>query len=307
MLQLERRPRLAPLFRRLPAVFWIYLLPMLATSAGLLPAASPLYPALTRYLLPASLALILLSSDLRAIARLGPRALGAMAAASAGVALGAVVALLLFRDALGPEAWKGLAALTGTWIGGSANLLAVSGALGLSPDAQGIAILVDTLVGYSWMGVLVALSSRQPRFDRWLGADRSELTAIGARLASRLERDRRPTSTRDAALLVGLALAVAALALASGSRLPPLGEVLTPRRVGHPAAHHHRPRAVADAARAARRRRRLEPRLRRLLSPARLGRSAGRPRQDRGAAALGGGGGDGDRGARALSRRRSSG
>jgi len=228
VLQLERLPALEPLFRRLPAVFWIYVLPMLATSAGLLPAASPLYPAVTRYLLPASLVLILLSSDLRAIAQLGPRALGAMAAASAGVALGAVVALTLFRDALGPEAWKGLAALTGTWIGGSANLLAVSGALGLSPDAQGVAIVVDTLVGYSWMGILVALSSRQPRLDRWLRADRGELAAIGGRLAARLERDRRPTSSRDATFLVGLALGAAALALAIGQRLPPLAEVLTP-------------------------------------------------------------------------------
>ncbi len=183
---------------------------------------------MTRYLLPASLVLILLSSDLRAIAQLGPRALGAMAAASAGVALGAVVALTLFRDALGPEAWKGLAALTGTWIGGSANLLAVSGALGLSPDAQGVAIVVDTLVGYSWMGILVALSSRQPWLDRWLRADRSELAAIGGRLAARLERDRRPTSSRDATFLVGLALGAAALALAIGQRLPPLAEVLTP-------------------------------------------------------------------------------
>ena len=228
VLQLERLPALEPLFRRLPAVFWIYVLPMLATSAGLLPAASPLYPAVTRYLLPASLVLILLSSDLRAIAQLGPRALGAMAAGSAGVALGAVVALTLFRDALGPEAWKGLAALTGTWIGGSANLLAVSGALGLSPDAQGVAIVVDTLVGYSWMGILVALSSRQPRLDRWLRADRGELAAIGGRLAARLERDRRPTSSRDATFLVGLALGAAALALAIGQRLPPLAEVLTP-------------------------------------------------------------------------------
>ncbi len=41
VLQLERLPALEPLFRRLPAVFWIYVLPMLATSAGLLPAASP--------------------------------------------------------------------------------------------------------------------------------------------------------------------------------------------------------------------------------------------------------------------------
>jgi uncharacterized membrane protein len=226
--RLEALPAFAPLFRRLPAIFWIYFLPMLASTAGLLPTASPLYGALTRHLLPAALVLILLSSDLRAIARLGPRALGAMAAAAAGVAVGAVVAFLLFRDALGSEAWKGLAALTGTWIGGSANLLAVATALELSPDAQGVAILVDTVVGYSWMGILIALSARQPALDRRLGADRAEVAAIGARIAARLERDRRPTTVGDVTLLVALALGVSALAMELGRRLPPVGEVLSP-------------------------------------------------------------------------------
>jgi len=201
---------------------------MLATSAGLLPEASPLYGVLVRHLLPASLVLILLSSDLRAIARLGPRALVAMAAASLGVALGAVVAFLLFRSALGPEAWKGLATLTGTWIGGSANLLAVANSLGLSPETQGIVILVDTAVGYSWMGILIALSGRQAALDRWFRADRGEVAKIGERIAQRLERDRRPTSVADATLLIGLALVVSSAAMALGRALPPLGVVLTP-------------------------------------------------------------------------------
>ncbi len=226
--QLERLPALAPLFRRLPPIFWVYVLPMFATTFGLLPEASPVYSALTHYLLPACLVLLLLSSDLGAVARLGPRALAAMAASAIGIALGAVVSFEVFRKALGPEGWKGLAALTGTWIGGSANLLAVSTALGLSPSNQGIAIVVDTIVGYSWMAVLVALSARQSGLDRWLRADRGEVAAVGTRVAERLERDRRPTSVADATLLVGIALVVAASAGALGEHLPALGAVLSP-------------------------------------------------------------------------------
>jgi len=226
--QLEKRPRLAPLFRRLPPIFWVYVLPMIATSLGLLPEASPLYGALTHALLPTSLVLLLLSSDLRAIARLGGRALATMVASVVGIALGAVVAFVAFRPALGPEGWKGLAALTGTWTGGSANLLAVSTALGLSPSAQGVAIVVDTIVGYSWMAVLVALSARQAALDRRLGADRGLVAEVGQRVAARLERDRRPTSVADATLVVGIALVVAALAAELGDRLPPFGDVIGP-------------------------------------------------------------------------------
>jgi uncharacterized membrane protein len=226
--QAAGRPALAPLFSRLPAVFWVYVLPMVATSLGLLPDHSPLYGALTRYLLPASLALILLSSDLKAIARLGPRALAAMGAAALGVAAGALVAFLALGPALGEGSWKVFAALTGTWIGGSANLLAVATSLGLPADAQGVAILVDTVVAYSWMALLIAVSSRQAALDRRLGADRAEVAAIGARLADRLERDRRPTSVADATLLVGVALVVSVAAMTAGRRLPVLGAVLSP-------------------------------------------------------------------------------
>lgn len=224
--QLEGWPPLAGLFRRLPAVFWVYALPMLATSAGWLPAESPLYAALSRHLLPASLVLLLLSSDVRAIRALGPRALAAMLGACLGVALGVVVAFLLLGDALGPEAWGTFAALSGTWTGGTANLLAVSTALGLSADAQGVAILVDTIVTYSWMAVLVALSARQASLDRRLHADRGELQAIGERVRDRVARDRRPTRVADATLIVGLAAAVSVGAMALGRLLPPLGTVL---------------------------------------------------------------------------------
>lgn len=228
VLQLDRLPALQPLFRRLPAIFWIYLLPMVATSLGLLPAASPLYGALARHLLPAALVLLLLSSDLRMIARLGPKALLAMAAGCLGISLGAIAAFLLLGGALGPDAWKGLAALVGTWTGGSANLVAVSTALGLSADTQGIAILVDTVVGYSWMGILVALSARQPALDRRLRAERGAVETIGRRIAARIERDRRPTTVADATFLVAIALTVAAAGMALGRLLPPLGDVLTP-------------------------------------------------------------------------------
>lgn len=226
--QIAERPRFEPLFRWLPAVFWVYFLPMVATSLGVLPAESPLYGALARILLPASLALILLSSDLKAIARLGPRALAAMAAASLGVVAGAVISFLTLGRVLGEGSWKVFAALTATWIGGSANLIAVATSLGLPADAQGIAILIDTAVAYTWMALLIAVSARQAALDRRLHADRAEVAAIGIRVADRLERDRRPTSVTDATLLVGVALTVSVIAMALGRRMPPVGDVLTP-------------------------------------------------------------------------------
>ena len=61
------------------------------------PASSPLYSALARYLLPASLVLMLLSAELRSIARLGRAALVVMVAGVVGIMLGALLGYSLLR------------------------------------------------------------------------------------------------------------------------------------------------------------------------------------------------------------------
>ena len=108
--QASRLPRFQPLFDRLPALVWAYWLPMLSTTAGLIPAESPLYRSMTRYLLPASLALMLLSSEVRSIARLGRTALLVMAAGVVGIVAGAITAFIALRPWLPPEAWKAVGA-----------------------------------------------------------------------------------------------------------------------------------------------------------------------------------------------------
>jgi uncharacterized membrane protein len=199
---------------------------MLSTSLGLIPDESPLYRALARYLLPASLVLLLISTELKAIARLGRTALLVMVAGSLGVALGCALAFLLLRPWLPEEAWKAAGALAGTWIGGSANLIAVGTALGLSPELQGVVIIVDTVVGYTWMGLLISFAAHQDRFDRWNRADRTVVDGVADRLAERKAQSARPMTVADATLMVGLAVVLTAGCLAAGALLPPVGRVL---------------------------------------------------------------------------------
>jgi uncharacterized membrane protein len=224
--QVARRPALRPLFDRLPALVWTYFLPMLSTTAGILPAESPVYRAIARYLLPASLSLLLLSSEIKAIARLGRTALVVMTAGMAGIMLGGVAGFLALRPWLPPEAWKAVGALVATWIGGSANLVAVANALSLSPELQGVLIIVDTVVAYTWMGFLISFAARQESFDRWNKADRTAVEGVGARLASVGDKRTRPPTVADMTLMVGLAIVLTAACLKIGSLLPPVGQVL---------------------------------------------------------------------------------
>lgn len=221
-----RLPVLRPVFDRLPALVWTYFLPMLSTTAGILPAESPVYRAVARYLLPASLVLLLLSSELKAIARLGRTALVVMTAGMIGIMLGGVAGFFVLRPWLPPEAWKAVGALVATWTGGSANLVAVANALSLSPELQGVLIIVDTVVAYTWMGFLISFAARQDAFDRWNGADRAVVAAVGARLAALRGREMRPPTVADMTLMVGLAVVLTAACLKLGSLLPPVGQVL---------------------------------------------------------------------------------
>jgi len=101
VLVLSRHARTKRCFELLPAVFWIYFLPMLAATFGLISPKSPVYGMITTWLLPASLILLLLPVDLKAILRLGPTALAMFFFGAAGTMAGAVLSFALFKPLIG--------------------------------------------------------------------------------------------------------------------------------------------------------------------------------------------------------------
>jgi uncharacterized membrane protein len=113
--------------------------------------------------------------DAKAIARLGPKALTMMLAGSAGIMLGTASVFFLFKGIVGEKMWSGFGALSGSWTGGSANMIAVKEALGTPDEVFLPMVIVDTIVPYFWMGILVSVVRLQPAFDRWSRADRKVL------------------------------------------------------------------------------------------------------------------------------------
>jgi len=221
VLWVEKRPAFRRVFHYLPAAFWCYFIPMVVATFGGLPEKSPVYDFLTRDVLSACLILLLLDVNLPAIARLGPMALGSMAVGAFGIAVGAVGAYALFARWLPPETWKGVGALSASWIGGSANMLAVKEGLHVPESVFAPMVIVDTLITYSWMGILVALVIFQERWDAWVGADRKLLEDVTRRLeglsASRGVQD---TRWRHGLWLLGGGLVAGSLCLRAGRLLP---------------------------------------------------------------------------------------
>ncbi|MDH3424719.1 MAG: DUF819 family protein [Gemmatimonadota bacterium] len=218
-------PRLAKLFEVVPPVIYVYFLPMLATTVGITPSSSPTYDWMTRYLLLFALLLLMISIDLKSVTKLGPVALFMVVAGTVGIVIGGPISLLIFGRFLPADAWTGFAALSGSWIGGTANMVAIAESVGTPESAFGPIIVVDTVVGYGWMGVLLMFAGWQHRFDSRTGADTSAIEATNTRLAA-IERDRHPTTLRDAAVMIGMGMAasVGAFQLAQTNLFPALGD-----------------------------------------------------------------------------------
>ncbi|SVA01783.1 uncharacterized protein METZ01_LOCUS54637 [marine metagenome] len=222
---LRSQPSLTKLFKYMPPVIWVYFLPMISTSIGIIPNDSVLYGWTTRHLLPPALILLLLSSNIRAMTALGPKAIGTMLFGTLGIIIGGSLSLLIFGSLLPEDAWMGLGALSGSWIGGSANMVAVGKSIGTSDDLFGNMIVIDTLVGYGWMGVVIFISGHQDTIDRWNNADTSIIKKLNIQMNT--SNNKRPTSFNDLLTIVTVGLVGGYISLKIGEWLPDIGSILT--------------------------------------------------------------------------------
>jgi uncharacterized membrane protein len=216
-------PRLQPLFRVTPAIIYAYFLPALSTSLGITPDSSAAYDWMVRYLLPVSLMLLMVTVDVRAVVRLGGKALIMMLAGSLGIIVGGPIALALLGAFLPADTWTGMAALSGSWIGGAPNMVAIKESVGTPDSLMGPIIVVDTFFAYGWMGVLLFLSSFQSKLDAWMHADTRGIDALEDRMTAS-GRERSPMEIRDLAMILGLGFGAAALCIWLGDKLPMFGD-----------------------------------------------------------------------------------
>lgn len=228
---LDRHPAGRRLFGVVPLIVFAYFVPALLSNAGVIPVASPLYDLVKRWLLPASLVLLTLSVDVPAILRLGRPAVLLFLAGTATIMVGGPLAYLalgwLVPESLGAEAWKGLAALTGSWIGGGANFVAIGASVGALDSTLGLMVVVDVAVANVWMAALLWMAGREQRLDQAIGADRRALDEVRDRV-ERYQRDvARPTTLPDLLAMLAVSVGASALAHAAARVLPELGTVVS--------------------------------------------------------------------------------
>lgn len=215
----------AKFYKYVPALLMCYLIPSILSSTGIIGSewkeledgrlvekSSSLYFMASRYLLPAALALMTLSIDLKAVFNLGPKALIMFLTGSVGIIIGGPVALLIFMsispesfDATGADAvWRGLSTIAGSWIGGGANQTAMLEVYGFNQELYGGMVLVDIVVANLWMAVLLLGIGYAAKFDKWTGADVSSIEKLKRKITDYSLSVKREATLTDIMIMLGI-------------------------------------------------------------------------------------------------------
>ncbi len=214
------RPAFRTFYKYVPVILLAYFVPSLYNTFGLVdPDQSRLYFVASRYLLPATLVLLTLSIDFKAILGLGPKALVMFLTGTVGIVIGGPIAILIFSvispetvGGAGPDAvWRGLTTIAGSWIGGGANQAAMKEVFEVSDGVFSTMIAVDVVVANTWMAVLLFMAARAPALDRKLGADTSGIEELVRRVQAFREKHARIPTFADLMVIAAVGFGVAGL------------------------------------------------------------------------------------------------
>ena len=215
------------LFEFLPPLCFIYAVPMILSTQSIIPNKSPLYDRLSDFVMPMFLVLMLVNVNVVAAVRVMGRGLIVMLIGTAGIVLGAPIALLCVKHGLGPEAWKSFGVLAGSWIGGSGNMGAMHAALDASSSSFGLAAFADAIIYIIWLPILLSSKNCSAWFNRFAKVD-PERIKILENASADLSLAKKPLQGQHILYLIFLGLGVSWLSLTLANFMPIIKPVLTP-------------------------------------------------------------------------------
>ncbi len=208
-------------FKYVPAVVLCYLIAMLMCTLKVWDMAETkaAYSALKNNLTYAMIFAMLLRCDIRKVLKLGPKMLIGFFCATFTIMIGFICAFLMMKGVIGSNAWMGLGALCGSWIGGSGNMVAVQAALDISEADMGYALVIDSIDYSLWVMFLLWAIQLAPKFNKWTKADTSKLDEVSSRLEEEAKLNTKPITFQSLILLLGSAFLVSAIGTNVGNKL----------------------------------------------------------------------------------------
>jgi uncharacterized membrane protein len=207
-------------YKIVPGLLMCYFIPAIFNSFGIISSEeSQTYYIASRYLLPASLVLMTLSIDLKAIYNLGYKALVMFFTGTIGIIIGGPLAILLLSfffpelfNGAGPDAiWRGLSTLAGSWIGGGANQAAMLEIFEYNPQKYGGMVLVDIIVANIWMAIILFGIGKKDSINKWLKADTTAIEELKKKVILFANNSKKNPTLTDYMVLLSVAFGTVGL------------------------------------------------------------------------------------------------
>ena len=215
----------------IPSLLLCYFIPSIYSTLGWIdPNSSQLYYVASRYLLPASLVLLTLSIDLKAVLSLGWKAIAMFLTGTIGIVIGGPLAMLIIGvidpnifEATSPdnEIWRGLATVAGSWIGGGANQTAMLEVYQPSSSLFSAMVTVDIIMANLWLAFLLYGASMASKVDRWLGSDTSAISHLLKQVQDYQNKIKRIPSLKDLISILAVAFGITAVGHIIGDNIAP--------------------------------------------------------------------------------------
>jgi len=208
-------------YKYVPTLLLCYFIPSIFNSLGIFSGeSSRLYFVASRYLLPTSLVLLTISIDLPSIIKLGPKALVMFFTGTAGIIIGAPLAIMVISvfapdivGGAGPEAvWRGLTTVAGSWIGGGANQAAMKEIFNVGDGLFSAMIAVDVIVANIWLAFLLYGVGIHKQIDEKLQADTSAISELKEKIEAYRSQIMRIPDLTDTIKLMSVGFGVTAFA-----------------------------------------------------------------------------------------------
>ena len=219
------------LYTFVPSLLLCYFIPSIYSTLGWIdPSSSQLYYVASRYLLPASLVLLTLSIDLKAVLGLGWKDIAMFLTGTIGIVIGGPLAMLIvgaldpsILEASSPdnEIWRGLATVAGSWIGGGANQTAMLEVYQPSSSLFSAMVTVDIIMANLWLAFLLYGASMATKVDQWLGSDTSAITHLREQVQDYQDKIKRIPSLSDLMSILAVAFGITAIGHIIGDNLAP--------------------------------------------------------------------------------------
>jgi len=189
---------------KISALVIVLLLGIILANINVIPTESPVYDTVWDYLVPLALPLLLFKVDLKKVCKESGQMLIAYLIGAVGSVVGAFVASFLFMKFI-PELPGVAAMMTGTYIGGSINFMALSTVFDVSGETVSSATIADNLNMAIYFFVLLSIPVRNRMTNALEG---KSISAVEAASAEKKSEQKKSIGLTDIAVCIALAFAI---------------------------------------------------------------------------------------------------